>query len=137
MADITITDTNVIKGSNANVEIGVLGATVAAGEIVYKDASDSDKFKLADADSATAEVRTGYGMALNGGVSGQPVQVLMTGDVALGAVLTAGEIYVLSSTPGKIAPKADLSAGEYVNIVGVATTTSNLSVIMKAFSVAA
>ncbi len=46
MADLSITAANVLRGSNARVETGIFGATVTAGQVVYRDASDNNKFKL-------------------------------------------------------------------------------------------
>ena len=56
MAAITITAANVVKDANAEIEYGILGATITAGQVVYKNTS-TGKFELADANSATAEVR--------------------------------------------------------------------------------
>ena len=70
MADLTITAANVLPGSNAVTENGLLGATVTAGQAVYKEAA-TGTWKLSDADSATAEVRTVGGIALNGGAHRQ------------------------------------------------------------------
>jgi len=41
-------------------------------------------------------------------------------------VMTVGEVYVVSATAGGIAPVGDLTTGNYVTVLGVATTTSNL-----------
>src|SRR5688572_10498061 len=98
MTDISITAANVIAQSNAEIVYGKAGATITAGQMVYQAASDK-KWKLADADSATQEIQETGGMALNGAADGQPVANCKGGDVALGAVLTAGARYYLSSTP--------------------------------------
>lgn len=127
MADISITAANVVAQSGAQVTNGKAGATVAAGEMVYKEAA-SGKYKLADADSATQEVQETGGMALNGAADNQPLSVCTGGDVALGAVLTAGARYYLSSTPGKIQPEADLSSGEEINLIGLAKSTTVLNI---------
>lgn len=127
MADISVTVTAVLPGSNAVTENGTLGATVTAGQVVYKAAS-TGTWKLADSNDSTAEVRQGSGIALNGGVSGQPVRVLKQGDLTLNAVLTAGLAYYLSDTPGGICPVADIGSGEYVELVGIAKSTTVLNV---------
>lgn len=127
MADISITGTNVVPQSNADIRHGTAGATIAAGEMVYKAAA-TGLYNLADADSATQEVQETGGMALNGAAVNQPVAVQVSGDVALGAVLTAGSRYYLSSTPGKIQPEADLSTGEEVNLIGLAKSTTVLAI---------
>jgi hypothetical protein len=125
MADLTITAANVVKGAGAVVETGTAGATITAGQVVYRDASDL-KYKLADADSTTAAVRSPRGIALNGASDGQPLSIQREGSITIGATLTAGTTYYLSDTPGGIAPLADLTTGDYPTVIGVATSTSVL-----------
>lgn len=127
MADITITAANVVAGASATMKHGTAGATITAGQVVYQAASDK-KWKLADNDSATAEVREATGIALNGASNGQPIAVLTAGPVTIGATLTAGVAYYLSATPGGICPVADILSGDYVCLVGMATSTSVLDV---------
>lgn len=128
MADISITAANVVKGSNAVVEAGTAGATITAGQVVYKDASDG-KYKLADADSATAAAKAPRGIALNGASNNQPLSILRSGDITIGATLTAGTAYYLSpTTAGGICPLADVASGDDVVLLGLAESTSVLGV---------
>lgn len=127
MADISVTATAVLAGAGARIANGKAGATIAAGQMVYKAAATS-KYLLADADSATAEVAATTGMALNGASDGQPLAVCEQGDVTMNAVLTAGSRYYLSSTPGAIEPEADLSTGEKINLIGLAKSTTVLGI---------
>lgn len=135
MSDLSITAASVVAGSNSNTVSGTLGATVTAGQVVYKDDSDG-YWKLADNNSATAAVRVPQGIALNGGASGQPVRVLVSGDITIGATLTAGVVYYLSDTPGGICPVADLASGEYPASIGIATSTTVLKVNITSSGVA-
>lgn len=127
MADITITTANVAEGSNAVVEHGTAGAAITIGQAVYKDSSDS-KWKLADADNSAATAGSNdIGIALTeADADGQRISVQKRGDINLGATLTVGEIYVLSGTAGGIAPEADLASNDWVTVLGVASTASNL-----------
>jgi hypothetical protein len=125
--DLSVTAASVVAGSSSTVENGTLGATVTAGQLLYKS-STAGTWALADSDSATAEVRSATGIALNGGASGQPVRVLREGTITIGATMTAGVAYYASNTAGGICPVADVGAGEYVGIVGIATSTTVLSV---------
>jgi len=52
--------------------------------------------------------------------------VAQYGNLTISAVMTVGEVYVVSATAGGIAPVGDLVTGNYVTVLGVATTTSNL-----------
>jgi hypothetical protein len=126
MADVTITAANVVPGANARTVQGVGGATITAGQVVYQEAA-TGKWKLADADSATAEVRQAKGIALTGCANNQPIVVQTDGDLTIGGTLTAGAAYYLSGTAGGICPVADVGAGEYVCLLGLAKSTSVLA----------
>ena len=127
MADITITAASVVPGTNARTETGTAGETITAGKAVYKS-STTNKYMLADSNSATAEARQATGIALNGASLNQPVTVVKGGDVTIGATVTAGTAYYLSDTPGGICPVADIGAGEYVCLLGIAKSTTVLTV---------
>lgn len=127
MADLSITAANVVAESNAVKETALAGEAIVAGKLVYKSPT-SKKFMLADSNSATAAAKTAVGMALNSASLNQPLTIIKSGDVAVGAVLTAGSGYFLSDTPGGVCPDADVGAGENVCQVGIAKTTSILSV---------
>lgn len=135
MADLVITAANVVPGVNATVVGGTAGAALTAGKAVQMDPADL-KWKLADADAATASERDVRGIALNGASDGQPVDVLTEGDITLGAVLTPGVAYYLSPSAGGICPVADLMAGDYPTIIGIAKSASVLSVKINASGVA-
>ena len=127
MTDITITPANVVSGSNASIASGTAGEAITAGDVVYL-ASATKKFMLEDADSVTAEARKAIGIALNGASLNQPVDVLTGGDITLGAVLTPGQAAYLSDEPGKMCPLADLATGDYVCMLGLAKSSSILTV---------
>ena len=134
MADISITAANVVAGSDAVRESGTAGATVTAGQLVYLDTSDM-KYKLADSNGAAA-LRVPNGIALNGASNGQPLSVQKGGDITIGGTLTAGIPYFLSDTPGGLCPLPDIGAGEFSCIIGIAKSTSVLSVNIQPSGVA-
>jgi hypothetical protein len=134
MADISITAANVVAASDAVRESGTAGATVTAGQLVYLDNSDM-KYKLADSNGAAA-LRVPSGIALNGAANNQPLVIQKGGDITIGGTMTAGVAYYLSDTPGGICPVADLASGEYPCIVGIAKSTSVLSVNIQPSGVA-
>lgn len=135
MADLTITAASVLAGSGAKKINGTAGASVTAGQVVYYD-RDANSYKLADNNSATAAVRAPACIALNGAATGQPLTVLTSGPITIGATLTAGVAYYLSDTAGGICPVADLGAGEYPSIIGLATSTSVIDVKIQSAGVA-
>jgi hypothetical protein len=130
MADLTVTAAQVIDDPTF-VEKGTAGEAIDAGELVYKDATASGAFKLADCDDSAATAAA-YGIAVNTAeASGQPLSVQKTGGeitLGAGAAMTVGEIYLASDTAGKLAPEADISTqGDYVSIIGVAKSASVLT----------
>lgn len=135
MADLSITAANVIAGAGARTKLGTAGATITAGKTVYLDSADNE-YKLADCDSATVIVRSPVGVALNGASDGQPLVVLEEGLVTIGATMTAGITYYLSPNPGGICPVADVLAGDYPVIIGIATSTTVLNVSIQEAGVA-
>lgn len=137
MADISVTAANVVAGGNATVEYGgKAGATITAGQVVYKEAA-TGQFKLTDTDSATAEVKNAYGIALNGASAGQSIAVCTAGPITIGGTLVAGVAYYASNAAGGICPAADL-ATEHVVFLGLSTTTAvlNLRIINSGVTIA-
>lgn len=135
MTDISITAANVVAGTDAQTERGISGATITAGQWVYKDTS-TGRYELADNDSATATVRVPRGVALNSASDGQPLVIQKSGLCTIGGTLTAGVAYYLSDTPGGMIPVADLGSGEYPCLLGIATTTAILDINIQASGVA-
>lgn len=127
MTDLVQTATSVVKGDGAKVLRGVFGETVTAGMVVYRDVT-TKKWMKADNDAASASglADTDVGVALNGGAVNQPAEVQYDGEVNLGATLTVGEIYCVSSTAGGICPAADLATGDYPVVLGIARTAALL-----------
>lgn len=125
MAALTITPANVAAGISAVIEKGAAGEAVTAGQLIYKDGA-TGRFKLVDCDSATADARNPYGVALNGAANGQPLSVQRSGEINLGATLVAGTTYYAAPTAGAIGPLADVLSGDDPIIVGIAKSASTL-----------
>lgn len=126
MADIAITAANVLAGGNSTIDRGgVAGAAITAGQVVYKEAA-TGLLKLADADAVAAEGKVPYGIALNGGATGQPIAVALPGsDITIGGTLVGGTAYYLSDTPGGIRTTPD--TGDLVVLLGLAKSTTVLA----------
>lgn len=128
MADLSITAANVvISGTGQGRTSGTAGETVTAGQAGYLDPT-SHKWMKADSNSATAAAKIAGGIFLNGASLNQPVNILTSGDVTIGATLTPGAAMYLSETPGGLQPVADLASGENVCLIGIAKSATVLSV---------
>jgi len=125
MADLSITAAEVLASATGRKNSGTCGATLVAGDVVYKDASDSNSLKLADANSATAAQASVVGVMLNGGGDGQPANFASEDDeltIGTTAAPVAGTVYELSSTPGKMCPGTDhtgTAATARISLLGV------------------
>jgi len=128
--DLTITATSVAPGTGATLNKGYnAGATITQGKAVYLDTStDPPTWKLADANDASALVRTLGGVAVNSASTGQPLTVQTGGPLTIGATVAAGSWYVLSATPGGIAPVADQATGWYPSLVGYGISATQIQV---------
>jgi hypothetical protein len=124
MADLTITAANVVPGSDARMVNGFAGETIAQGKAVYK--ASTGLWMLADANSATALARAATGIAVCGASANQPITVQQSGQITIGATLTANLPYFLSDTPGGIGILADIGTGEYGCLIGMAISTTVL-----------
>lgn len=135
MSDLSVTAASVVAGTGANIDrTANAGETITAGQAVYKAASG--KWMKADNNSATALARVPTGIALNGAALDQPLAVLKSGPITIGATLIAGVAYYLSGTPGGICPVADLTTGMYPTVLGLATSTTVLDVDIQSSGVA-
>lgn len=123
MADISITAANVATASGAVTQPGLAGATITAGQWCYQDPT-TNKWLLADNNSATAAARFPGGVALNGASNNQPITIQTSGPLTMGGTLTAGVVYYLSANPGMMCPVADLTTGMFPSSLGIATSTT-------------
>lgn len=135
MADLSVTAANCVPGSDARTVQGIAGETITAGMAVYKAAA-TGKWMKADADGS-GEAHTAVGIALTGSSLNQPIVVQTRGSITLGATLTANTSYFLSgATAGGICPVADVGTGEYLQLIGIATTTAVMKLSFEATGVA-
>lgn len=125
MSALSITAANVAWVSGTKNNAYNAGAAITAGQAVYLDSATST-WKLADADASAATADC-VGIALNTGVSGQPMTVQTDGTLTIGATMTLGEVYFLGTGAGGIIPAADLANPARTTIIGVATSTTVLT----------
>lgn len=135
MPDLAITAANVLSVAEPPPVIltGVAGAVLGPGQPVYQSAVDNLVYP-AQADGAAAEADV-QGITLHAAHPGQPIALQSTGKIAVGAILTVGQIYVLSASAGGIAPVSDLVSTNFVTLLGVAVSTSQLTIALLATGV--
>lgn len=130
MADLTITATSVVKGTNPSVIQGTAGATITAGQTVYLDTT-TNTYKLADGDGASP-LYVVAGVALNGAATGQPLTIQTGGDITIGATVASGIPYFQSATAGGICPAADLlsQSGNKTTLIGIGTSSTKIQLYL-------
>lgn len=119
MGDLTISSNTVEASSDSRRKTGIAAVAISAGQALYRDGSGSYRLALA---STLAESKF-EGIALCGADPGQPVVFAWYDpDLDIGAAnLSKGQIYCVSSNAaGAVAPIGDLTAGDYVTVVGIA-----------------
>lgn len=120
MADISITVADVLASGNATTQSGTAGATITAGQTLYKSPTTG---LLAPANAASsAPANTFAGIALHASLTGQPIRYA-TIDPAFvfGGAATAGEVVYLSpnNAGGITGTFGDLSTGNAIIVLGV------------------
>lgn len=126
-ADLSITASAVVPSSQAQKQSGTAGATIAAGETVYQDTADGNKYKLADGNNTLA--MPVVGMAINSASAGQPITILLS-DPALtigthGVAL--GTPFFQSANAGKVCPFADLAEANQTTAIFIILTTTTVN----------
>ncbi len=130
MADLVLTAASVLKGAGATISDGTAGGTVTAGQPVYQDAADGDQWKAADANASVSTAAV-VGIALHASLDNQPLQILTSGPITIGATVAVGTTYVLSNTAGGICPNLDATSGWYKTILGVATSATVIQITLN------
>lgn len=124
MADLVIVPGQVLASARALKDIGVAGATITAGQAIYLDVGDLNRLKPADTNGTLIQASV-IGIALNGASAGQPITyVYDDDDFTPGATLVNGVFYILSGTPGGIAPAADMVGGWRPALLFLAKSTT-------------
>lgn len=131
MADVSVTASAVIGAGQFQTVVS--GAAITAGQPVYVANGIAS---LAKADTAPHAAANGIAVTSAPG-AGQPVLVQGGGSITFNACFTKGLVYVVSAAnAGGIAPFGDLSSGNYVTILGVALSTTVLSLNINASGIA-
>jgi len=124
MGDVNLTEASVKPTATTIKQRGTFGATIVQGTVLYFDASDSE-WKIADCTAATTDAAAG--IALTSGADGQPGWIATGGDLTVDQVTLAAPVFILSQA-GQMCPTADLANGDYITVVGAASSTTNFKI---------
>lgn len=129
MSDLSVTAANVaaLASSINRTDDVVAGAAVTPGQTIYKDTSVNRWLPAQNDVSVIAAGSSGIAIALNGASGdGQPLKIMYSGNINVGATLVVGESYYVGTNAGGICPVADIGSTDWVTFLGIATSTSNL-----------
>jgi hypothetical protein len=129
-AAISITPASVVGLEGDKVQ-RTAGGTITAGQVVR--ISGTAVIAAVNDNAANAAA---YGIALNGGGTGQPIVVQTNGDITIGGTVAVGKFYALG-TAGGIIPVDDIAGGEFTTIIGVGISATAIRLSIKAGGVAA
>jgi hypothetical protein len=138
MANLTITAASVLAASTASKASATAGETITAGQPVYLHTDG--KYYRADTD--TAAHAAVVGIALHASLASQPLQIITSGALTLGAILTKGTVILLSNSVGimyeiidTVGPDDVMVAADYRTVIGTSTSTTVLNVAITASGV--
>jgi hypothetical protein len=124
MSAFTVTAANVLPGANAQKRTVTAGEAVTAGQPVWKDPANANKYYKARANAAGTYQAAG--IALHAAAAGQPLVILLKDDdFTTGFTSTIGEVLMVgAAAAGDVAPVSDKAAGTYVYVFGVMKSTT-------------
>jgi len=127
MADLVVTADDVVVAAGAQTDLGTAGEAITAGLTLYKGAAGTLLKALADTSPHAAAV----GIALNNAAEGQPVSYVKAGGIDPGATVVVGTIYGVTDTAGGIGDVAERASADFVTILGIGTTASNIDLAIN------
>lgn len=123
MVDLVVVPANVQPGPGSITRNGIAAAAITAGDSVYIDSTGA--IDLCSNDLTIVEAAS-RGIALGDAAVGQHITYAVGGEVDMGAITAAGQVYIVGAAPGGIAPEVDAVAGEFVTVLGVGVSANNI-----------
>jgi hypothetical protein len=134
MTDLVVVPASVLAGANAQRAAGTAGVAITAGQAIYLDPV-TNRYLLADNNAVDVNARKPTGIALNNAAPSQPINLLTSGDITIGAAVVAGTDYFLSGAPGAICPRADVVTTMNVTLIGLAKSATVIAVDIQSSGV--
>ena len=134
MAAITFTASQVQAVTGATKSTVTAGVAVTAGQAVYRDTTDNNRYKLAQSDDAERAGLNGIGIAVNDAAKlvKQSAAVAPAGEVDFGAAQTgvdSGVTLCVGPTAGQINPDADIVATNKKTVLGIVKDGGQILVV--------
>ena len=130
MADVSGI-TAVRPTANTEVRVVTYAETVSAGQPLYLNSSG--KYALADANNSATTAEASAIAVTPGVLDGYGVVAIRGNIILVGATLTGGEAYIVSTTAGGIKPESDAkTTGDYITDLGRASSSTQLDLNFKA-----
>jgi hypothetical protein len=127
MADLAVTASSVAIVRESKPIDGTSGAAVTAGQPCYRG-SDGKWYPALAGGNGIQSGSLGLAIAANSAPgANQPLRLFGSGTINVGATLTVGEQYGVSTNAGKISPMSDLGSGKFISFLGVGTSNTNLA----------
>lgn len=124
MATITPTPADLRISANSRAKTGRAGESVAPFDLLYQDADGS----LKKAVNTSSNEATVVGIAITYAAINGIVAYVSPGVnvVSSSALWTQGATYVVSDTPGQMMLAGDVDTGDFVTMVGIAESSTEL-----------
>lgn len=130
MAEYTFDATTIeTVGPGMGMFIGFASGAITAGSWCGYDIASAEVVLLDKAITA-AEIGA-FGIALNGAVAEQPIQVLTGGEVIIaeaGIFANSGQLLIPSTTAGRCRDGDDIAVGDWHAVLGWSTNSDRLMV---------
>lgn len=129
MPAIVTTESDVEVRSDEPTLPIVLGEEVIAPAPVYRGADE----RYYNADATTEAKAFAEGLCVFGGSEDSIGQLAVVDgqEIDVGGAVTVGEIYVVSATSGKISPKSDLVSTNWLTLLGIGKTATNIQLLVR------
>ncbi len=122
MAEHTPVAASVIPFANGVVVEGVSGEALTAGDVVYRDSSDSNRLKKAQCDGTAAQAAAIGAVLGSAPGAGQKIFVMTYGEITMGSAVysASGLLLVVGATAGKTMTVDDaaFTTGAYLTFMG-------------------
>jgi len=133
MADLVVVVEDVLASTGAATDTGVAGQDLLSGQAVYLDSATGTIKKAVDTSAAAAAA---IGITLHAAYADQPIAYIKAGGITLGCATAVGAVYGVTDTAGGISLISERAAGDYITILGIGSSITEIVLRINASGVA-